>query len=462
MKRVITLAAALLIAAGVAWAAEDVDALIDFEGLPAGTIVHQVNGFSSGGPVGPVTVWGTNPDLPGLNACVIFDSDNPTGHDKIDWDLGTPNEDFGGPGIGEGGQAGATYENNSFQHNLLIIDETLIDDDSDGLVDNPDDADVSDNILFDFSTINAPFTPDDVTVYSMALIDVEADEPNATIRLFDALDNLLEEIVAPSVGDNGVAQIEIGEPGTGVSGVAYMLVNLGGSGAIDNVVIMVHQDGFCGDGILDDGEECDDGDANSDTDPDACRTDCTLPYCGDGVLDTGEECDDGNNDDGDGCSAECTIEMMGGQGCTPGYWKQAQHFGSWVDYTRSDSYSEVFGVSPSFGEKTLLRALKQGGGGEKALGRHAVAALLNSRNDDVAYAYATATVIQMVQDAYASGDFEGTKNVLAYENEMGCPLDRSELTSEEPRASRGRKSTNRPAAATSSVSGGRPRNLQPR
>jgi cysteine-rich repeat protein len=32
------------------------------------------------------------------------------------------------------------------------------------------------------------------------------------------------------------------------------------------------------------------------------------PFCGDSVLDEGEECDDGNNIDGDGCSAVCEIE----------------------------------------------------------------------------------------------------------------------------------------------------------
>ena len=32
------------------------------------------------------------------------------------------------------------------------------------------------------------------------------------------------------------------------------------------------------------------------------------PRCGDGNLDQGEECDDGNNADADGCSANCTIE----------------------------------------------------------------------------------------------------------------------------------------------------------
>jgi cysteine-rich repeat protein len=33
-----------------------------------------------------------------------------------------------------------------------------------------------------------------------------------------------------------------------------------------------------------------------------------LPYCGDGELDDGEACDDGNNINGDGCSAGCVVE----------------------------------------------------------------------------------------------------------------------------------------------------------
>ena len=45
---------------------------------------------------------------------------------------------------------------------------------------------------------------------------------------------------------------------------------------------------------------------NSDTIPDACRRDCTAARCGDGVVDTGETCDDGNTADGDGCAADCT------------------------------------------------------------------------------------------------------------------------------------------------------------
>ena len=40
--------------------------------------------------------------------------------------------------------------------------------------------------------------------------------------------------------------------------------------------------------------------------PSMCRTDCTIPACGDGILDGGESCDDGNTVGGDGCSADCS------------------------------------------------------------------------------------------------------------------------------------------------------------
>ncbi len=68
----------------------------------------------------------------------------------------------------------------------------------------------------------------------------------------------------------------------------------------------------CGDGVTVAGcEECDDGAGNSDTTPDACRTDCSLPRCGDGLADLGhgEECDDQNSDRCDGCTPECRLEV---------------------------------------------------------------------------------------------------------------------------------------------------------
>jgi cysteine-rich repeat protein len=50
------------------------------------------------------------------------------------------------------------------------------------------------------------------------------------------------------------------------------------------------QEPVCGDGVREGDEACDDGEDNSDTRPDACREDCTLPRCGDGVLDSNEAC----------------------------------------------------------------------------------------------------------------------------------------------------------------------------
>lgn len=120
----------------------------------------------------------------------------------------------------------------------------------------------------------------------------------------------------------------------------------------------------------------------------------------------------------------------GGQGCTPGYWKQPHHFGSWTGYAPTDDYATTFGVNASF-TLTLVEAAGQGGGGEKALGRHAVAALLNSASAGVDYEYTTAEVIALVQGAYVSGNFESAKDLLEGENEQGCPLGNSPLDNDD-------------------------------
>jgi cysteine-rich repeat protein len=151
----------------------------------------------------------------------------------------------------------------------------------------------------------------------------------------------------------------------------------------------------CGDGVVsgDVGETCDPPGEPA-GEPNECREDCT--FCGDGILDDGEECDDGNNVDGDGCDAYCMIEEMDFYGCTPGYWKQEHHFGNWVDYSPSDVFDDVFGVE-ALGDATLLDALWARGGGLYALARHATAALLNTANPDVNYMYTEEEVIALVQ-----------------------------------------------------------------
>lgn len=66
------------------------------------------------------------------------------------------------------------------------------------------------------------------------------------------------------------------------------------------------QNARCGDEIVWEGvEECDDG---NDIATDACDA-CHLPVCGDGVRAGTEECDDGNNTPDDGCTS-CTIDPV--------------------------------------------------------------------------------------------------------------------------------------------------------
>jgi hypothetical protein len=112
------------------------------------------------------------------------------------------------------------------------------------------------------------------------------------------------------------------------------------------------------------------------------------------------------------------------QGCTPGFWKQPQHFANWPEgYAPEDLVNDVFGVTAT-GDPTLLEALEQGGGGESALLRHAVAALLNSAHPELNFPLGTDDVIQLVQEAYDTGDFERAKDTLEEANELGCDLSR--------------------------------------
>jgi cysteine-rich repeat protein len=63
----------------------------------------------------------------------------------------------------------------------------------------------------------------------------------------------------------------------------------------------------CGNGVVEAGESCDDGNNDS---GDSCAGDCvTPPLCGDGVVDSGEDCDDGNRVSADGCEANCRFAV---------------------------------------------------------------------------------------------------------------------------------------------------------
>lgn len=176
----------------------------------------------------------------------------------------------------------------------------------------------------------------------------------------------------------------------------------------------------CGDGNVDPGEQCDDGNL---VDGDGCSANCTIEsFCGDGIPDAGEQCDDGNNVNGDGCSAICTTER-GGEGCTPGYWRQEHHFDSYpAPYAWNTPFVDAFGVD-AFAGLTLSQVARLKGGGLNALGRHAVAALLNAASGDVDYDRTVASVIASFQDAYNGvSNVEYVKNIFEALNEQSCPL----------------------------------------
>ncbi len=79
----------------------------------------------------------------------------------------------------------------------------------------------------------------------------------------------------------------------------------------DAGAVYAFQDTSCGDGMLDPGEQCDDGNRN---DGDGCDSNCTVTGCGNGIRTGSEACDDGNLTAGDGCSPTCQLEGVCGDG----------------------------------------------------------------------------------------------------------------------------------------------------
>jgi hypothetical protein len=132
----------------------------------------------------------------------------------------------------------------------------------------------------------------------------------------------------------------------------------------------------------------------------------------------------------------------GGEGCTPGFWKQSQHFDSFgggfqPNQTMTQAFLN-FGGTPNFpnineSTITLVQALSTGGGGTNALLRHFIAAVLNAASPDVDAKYENITEIVAAVKAALAGQpanlggevfnsVESLKNALEASNQAGCPL----------------------------------------
>ena len=94
----------------------------------------------------------------------------------------------------------------------------------------------------------------------------------------------------------------------------------------------------CGNGVLDPGEQCDKSSAGNTGAYGGCKSTCVLaPYCGDGVKQANEGCDDGKNDGSYGtCTATCQLGAYCGDGklddaageqCDLGAQNQANPYG---------------------------------------------------------------------------------------------------------------------------------------
>ena len=151
--------------------------------------------------------------------------------------------------------------------------------------------------------------------------------------------------------------------------------------------------------------------------------------------------DSNNNPAVSACGSEqvTVTKPLGGQGCTPGFWKNPKHFSLWTNYTPTQLVGSVFNVPAVFPDgssgtslsgATLADGLAfQGGstinGASQILLRAAIAGLLNSTNAGVAYPFTTAQIISSVNTALNSGDRTQITNLATQidnANNGGCPL----------------------------------------
>jgi hypothetical protein len=166
-----------------------------------------------------------------------YDSSAPTlpGYEE----LGTRNESFGGLGWGAGGQAGQPGENAEDLNNVIRS------------------TDGNTWYLVNFTSSTC--------VHSIDLIDVDTDELEAQVILFDVNVQQIATYTASGLGDNSVETLDLG----GTCGVFIVMIDFYARGAWDNLTVCVDPLGeaeVCGDSIDNDGDgETDEGCDGSET-----------------------------------------------------------------------------------------------------------------------------------------------------------------------------------------------------
>jgi len=132
---------------------------------------------------------------------------------------------------------------------------------------------------------------------------------------------------------------------------------------------------------------------------------------------------------------------LGGQGCTPGFWKNPKHFALWVGITPTQTVGSLFTIQPTFADgssgsvpanSTMAQGLAfQGGsslnGASQILLRAAIAGVLNANNPNVSYSMTASQIVSSVNAALASNDRNTILNLAsqidsANNGQAGCPL----------------------------------------
>lgn len=172
---------------------------LDFDELSAGDLVsNQYPG---------VTISGKSNSRPTAgNAAMVFNSAAPTGGD---YDLGTPNQAYGGPGQGSGGAS-----NDTALGNILIISE-------DGDSADPDDDAYGGYIRFEFDS--------PVTIDHLDVLDIDSNEAGGSIITFTTTSGT-QTISIPTAGNNSAQRIIVD-----VADVTEMKVKFVSSGAISEL-----------------------------------------------------------------------------------------------------------------------------------------------------------------------------------------------------------------------------------
>lgn len=193
---------------------------INFEDIEPGSIVREVYSNNGFGPIELQGFQGTCNE----QAAVILDSSNPTGGN---YDLGTPNQTFGGPGIGKGGEDGSLFANDSMLGNMLVLHDQC-DELSSGSVDNPSDSEERGEYVFTF--------PETVTLTGYTVVDTDKrDEHNITI--IKDINTTPLVFQTPSTRNNGkaVVQTDENEPEAGVTLTSRARIERIGSSGLDDI-----------------------------------------------------------------------------------------------------------------------------------------------------------------------------------------------------------------------------------